>query len=278
MVRRHGEVEAPGIHLIQSRGGRTPTFYGHTLSTQELTRIEHYYRRLQEVRRYDPGYAEFQSPNWVPTTLDIARINARAADYARAQSFFDRHGIPVEPRAYARFARGTNQEVPLEQAREAYHNGRVFYDPGSHNFVRRDDRTGTNVVISPTGGQIITAYYGRASPRWQPAPPPASWSPGVTFPPRAVQHAYDRHGPHFGMLGAKNSQTLRRIEEVIRDHINTPGVVVIPGTLRWKHPVTHYYNPRTGLNIMVRPNGEFAGGWRLSGEQARDLLSVCNVW
>jgi hypothetical protein len=80
------------------------------------------------------------------------------------------------------------------------------------------------------------------------------------------------------MQGNRNTERMRQFEEAIREHMNTPGVVVIPGTLRWNTPVTHYYNPRTGLNVMVRPTGEFAGGWMLSGEQARDLFSTYNVW
>ncbi|MGE0422760.1 MAG: colicin D domain-containing protein [Reyranellaceae bacterium] len=63
----------------------------------------------------------------------------------------------------------------------------------------------------------------------------------------------------------------------MRTHLADPAIAVIPGTMRKSQPVTHYCNPRTGLNVMKDANGDFVSGWRLSDKQLRELLTTATV-
>ena len=45
-------------------------------------------------------------------------------------------------------------------------------------------------------------------------------------------------------------------------HINDPTVVEIAGAYRGV-PVTHFYNPATGLNVIATPAGQYVSGWQL---------------
>jgi Colicin D len=51
----------------------------------------------------------------------------------------------------------------------------------------------------------------------------------------------------------------------------------IVGTYRGSIAVTHYFDPITGLNVMVDVADEFIGGWRLTAAQQGHLLASGNV-
>lgn len=46
---------------------------------------------------------------------------------------------------------------------------------------------------------------------------------------------------------------------------------MIKGTYH-NRPVTHYYNPKTGINIIRGKDGEFISAWKLSEKQADYIL------
>ena len=80
-----------------------------------------------------------------------------------------------------------------------------------------------------------------------------------------IQHAFE-HAKDFGIKGNWNNTNLAKFIKVIKEHIKSPDTLVIKGTYH-KRPVTHYYNPKTKLNIIRDANGELESGWKLSPKQ-----------
>jgi hypothetical protein len=95
-------------------------------------------------------------------------------------------------------------------------------------------------------------------------------SRNMTFATRNVQHGF-KHASDFGITGNWNAAAGRAFQQAIHNHITNPGTIVIRGTYRG-NPVTHFYNPSTGLNVIRDASGAFQSGWRLSAKQIEYLL------
>ena len=158
-----GTGGTPEPDYVASRRG------GPRFSPAEQLRIDLYNQALRNVRRFDPGFREVSNPNSAPSVAAIARLEALGQGLARTHSYFETRGISVQPHGLRSIAERPNRNVSPETALRAYNNGRVFYDPPSGYFIRRDSQTGVFVVVtSPTGGQIISAAEGHIRPRWNP--------------------------------------------------------------------------------------------------------------
>ncbi|GAB3040075.1 hypothetical protein GCM10025298_31620 [Natronobiforma cellulositropha] len=88
---------------------------------------------------------------------------------------------------------------------------------------------------------------------------------GVTFPKEQLQSKI-KHGTDFGVAKNWSKKNGKRFQQALEDHINDSNTQQINGTYRGKN-VTHYYNPTTGLVVIVKKNGEFLSGWKLSPDQ-----------
>ncbi|SDY31251.1 colicin D domain-containing protein [Thermoactinomyces sp. DSM 45892] len=86
-----------------------------------------------------------------------------------------------------------------------------------------------------------------------------------------------KHAKDFGVEGNYNKANAAKFEEAMQAHIKNPDTQVIPGTYRGKMPVTHYFNPNTGLNVMSDAVGNFHSGWELGQKQIEYLLKNGNV-
>ena len=64
-----------------------------------------------------------------------------------------------------------------------------------------------------------------------------------------------------------------KFNSTINQHINKPGIQAISGTYRG-NPVIHYLDPKTGLNVISSPSGEFISGWKLNPIQVQTSLHV----
>jgi hypothetical protein len=89
---------------------------------------------------------------------------------------------------------------------------------------------------------------------------------------RSLQHIFSRHAKDFGVTGNWNKSMAGEFEGVLQGHMK--GLTPIQGTYRGTQQVLHYYNPSTGLNVMTDMSGNLVGGWRLSADQIRYLLST----
>jgi hypothetical protein len=93
----------------------------------------------------------------------------------------------------------------------------------------------------------------------------------TNFSQSSIQHVYSRHGKDFGMTENANKANLEKLAQILDDHINNPYVSEIQGTYRGK-PVTHFYDYKTQIDVMVNPDGTLAGAWKLGKPQIKNLL------
>jgi hypothetical protein len=80
-----------------------------------------------------------------------------------------------------------------------------------------------------------------------------------------------KHADAFGLPKNYNSRNAKPYYDALQKHIKSPATQVIKGTYRGQK-VTHFYNPRTGINVIVRENGEFLSVWVLKPERAQILI------
>lgn len=92
----------------------------------------------------------------------------------------------------------------------------------------------------------------------------------VSFSSRSLQHAF-KHAADFGVRGNWSNAAGQAFQQALQNHIRNAGTLVIRGTYRG-NPVTHFFNPRTGLNVIRNAQGAFQSGWRLSAKQIEYLL------
>ncbi|MEM9604304.1 MAG: colicin D domain-containing protein [Pseudomonadota bacterium] len=92
----------------------------------------------------------------------------------------------------------------------------------------------------------------------------------INFSTRQIQSKF-KHAEEFGVTGPYNKKNAERFKEAIKKHVNDKDTAVIPGTYRGQD-VTHFTNPKTGLNVMKTPDDDFISGWRLSSSQLGNVL------
>ncbi|HEX2092751.1 MAG TPA: colicin D domain-containing protein [Longimicrobiaceae bacterium] len=95
-------------------------------------------------------------------------------------------------------------------------------------------------------------------------------SRAMNFSTGSLQHAF-RHAKDFGVTGNWSKAAGQAFQQAIQNHIRNPGTLVVRGTYRG-NPVTHFFNPNTGLNVIRDAQGGFLSGWRLSAKQIEYLL------
>lgn len=102
-------------------------------------------------------------------------------------------------------------------------------------------------------------------------------SDSAQFPTGQVQHAW-KHAPDFGIQGNYNPSKGQQFIDAIKSIIDGPNTQAISGTYRGNIGVTHYYDPDTGLNVMIRQDDNtFISGWRLSPAQTENLFRSGNI-
>lgn len=94
----------------------------------------------------------------------------------------------------------------------------------------------------------------------------------ITFNRRQLQHSF-KHAGDFGIPGNSNNSSLSSFSSAIQQHITARGTLAISGTYRGQ-PVTHFFNPRTGVNVIRSRTGEFISGWRLSAKQIQYVITT----
>lgn len=80
-----------------------------------------------------------------------------------------------------------------------------------------------------------------------------------------------KHASDFGVKGNWNSSAGSKFNSAINQHINSPGVRTIHGSYRGQS-VIHHLHPKTGLNVMSTPSGQFVSGWKLNPNQLHNVL------
>jgi hypothetical protein len=82
-----------------------------------------------------------------------------------------------------------------------------------------------------------------------------------------------KHARDFGVLGNPNKANVLTFKSAIQRHVFDTETTPILGTYRGV-TVTHYLNPKTGLNVIVDSSGQFHSGWKLNSAQQKYVLST----
>ncbi len=94
---------------------------------------------------------------------------------------------------------------------------------------------------------------------------------GMAVSRSSLQHTF-KHAKDFGVVGNASNKTLSELLSVIRAHVGASGTRAIQGTYRGTS-VTHFVDPKTGLNVMQDSAGNLLSGWRLSPQQLENVLT-----
>ncbi|WP_312378906.1 MULTISPECIES: colicin D domain-containing protein [unclassified Sphingobacterium] len=77
-----------------------------------------------------------------------------------------------------------------------------------------------------------------------------------------------KHASEFGVVGNYNKVNAAKFSSALNQHINASGTQIIQVAYRnSNNPVTFYLNPKTGLNVIASPSGQFISGAALSPVQ-----------
>lgn len=86
-----------------------------------------------------------------------------------------------------------------------------------------------------------------------------------------IEKKFDKHAEDFGVTTPRGKAGFDEFEQAVRSQIQDPATLHINGTYRGDAAIINY-NPNTGLAVIQKPSGEFVSGWRLSPEQATNVL------
>lgn len=97
-------------------------------------------------------------------------------------------------------------------------------------------------------------------------------SASFKFKKPVLQHMFSRHARDFKVLENWSSAAANRFEKILEVHID--ACRPIQGTYRGTQQVLHYFDEATCLNVMTDLTGNLIGGWKLSPDQVKYLLST----
>jgi hypothetical protein len=110
-----------------------------------------------------------------------------------------------------------------------------------------------------------------------PVPPPQLGN-GVKLAPetpltptRSQLEKKFKHAQDFGVTQPRGSAGFDAFEKALLEQVSDPATLHINGTYSGD-PAIINYNPNTGLAVIQKSSGEFVSGWRLSHEQATNVL------
>jgi Colicin D len=86
-----------------------------------------------------------------------------------------------------------------------------------------------------------------------------------------IEKKFDKHAADFGITESRGNGGFQQFEQAVKSHVDNPSTLHINGTYRGDAEIINY-NPNTGLAVIQKPNGEFVSGWRLSSQQATNVL------
>jgi RHS repeat-associated protein len=107
----------------------------------------------------------------------------------------------------------------------------------------------------------------------------ATSSPGqrtIHATTRKLQHEF-KHASNFGLSGNWSKVMEQKFLDTLQAHVNGTNTVAIEGTYRGTQDVIHYYDPTTGLNVILDLHDNLVAAWQLSKKQIEYLFSNGNV-
>jgi hypothetical protein len=97
-----------------------------------------------------------------------------------------------------------------------------------------------------------------------------NWERQIKFTIEQGQSKF-KHAKDFGITGNANKKTLEQFKKAIEGHVKSEDTQVIRGTYH-NEKATHYYNPKTGINVVKDKFGEYRTNWKPEKAQLENLL------
>ena len=94
----------------------------------------------------------------------------------------------------------------------------------------------------------------------------------INFAEKQVQEKF-KHAHQFGVKGNYSKANAQTFKKALEDHTKSFSTEAIKGTYRGKE-VIHYLDPKTGMNVMTSPKGEFISGWKLEAHQIEHIIKI----
>jgi hypothetical protein len=93
---------------------------------------------------------------------------------------------------------------------------------------------------------------------------------GCTIENKQIQKKF-KHAPDFGVLGNYTPENAPLFKDKIIQHMKNPSTKILEGTFKTTE-VTHYLDPKTGLNAMFNnETNKFISGWKLTDKQFKNI-------
>ncbi len=94
-----------------------------------------------------------------------------------------------------------------------------------------------------------------------------------------LREKFNSHKTDFGLSDNDNlnNKNLDQFIGSVKKHLVDPDTQIIEGAYRTTKKVTHYYNPKTEINVMFDENGKFISGWKLRGKQLIHIKTTRNI-
>lgn len=121
---------------------------------------------------------------------------------------------------------------------------------------------GARLLARPLLGRVATRLAARGGMRVV--------GRALRFTPKQLQSKY-KHAHRFGLPTNYTPANAVRFQEAITAHVRDSGTLIIRGMYHGQR-ATHFYNPRTGINVIRDAGGEFLSVWRLQAEKLPWLL------
>ena len=88
---------------------------------------------------------------------------------------------------------------------------------------------------------------------------------------RQIEEKFSQHAEDFGVTDPRGRTGFDNFERAVKQVVDDPGTLHIEGTYRGQ-PVILNYNPNSGLCVIESPDGRFVSGWKLSPDQAENVM------
>lgn len=81
-----------------------------------------------------------------------------------------------------------------------------------------------------------------------------------------------KDAPDFGVIDNPNRENVELFKDKITEHMKDPSTIIKEGTYKKNIEVVHYFNEKTGLNVMIRQSDKtFVSGWKLNPQQQQNV-------
>jgi RHS repeat-associated protein len=99
----------------------------------------------------------------------------------------------------------------------------------------------------------------------------------LSISPQLAQKGWSKHGAALGLSGNWFPARAKEFRSAVNQFINKPSVKEIVGRYH-DRDVIHYFNTRTGVNLMSDRQGNYISVFKLDARQQKDLLTKGWVW